>query len=291
MPIEVTPTLNIAYEAGGPSNGFPVILLHGWPDDVRTYDRVVPILNAAGFSTVVPYLRGFGDTSFVSKEAMRSGEIVAMAQDAIDLADALNLGKFAVIGHDWGARIAYALAIVIPQRISGIVTLSVGWQPGELPTPNLKQAHAYWYQWFMTTKRGHQVVRYNGKAFARTQWENWSPLGWFSDEEFERTAKSFENPDWPEITCHSYSVRWGEANKDPHYADLDRLVTAAQSISTPTLMIQGGSDAVTLAATTEGKDQYFTGGYTRHVLPGVGHFPTREAPEATNKSVLDFLRA
>ena len=169
MPIEVTPTLNIAYEAGGPSNGFPVILLHGWPDDVRTYDRVVPILNAAGFSTVVPYLRGFGDTSFVSKEAMRSGEIVAMAQDAIDLADALNLGKFAVIGHDWGARIAYALAIVIPQRISGIVTLSVGWQPGELPTPNLKQAHAYWYQWFMTTKRGRQVVRNNGKAFARTR--------------------------------------------------------------------------------------------------------------------------
>ena len=143
----------------------------------------------------------------------------------------------------------------------------------------------------MTTKRGQHVVRSNGKAFARTQWENWSPPGWFSDDEFERTAKSFENPDWPEITCHSYSVRWGEADKDPRYADLDRLVTGAESISTPTLMIQGGSDAVTLAATTEGKDQYFTGGYTRHVLPGVGHFPTREAPEATNKSVLDFLRA
>ena len=291
MPVGVTSTLKIAYEAGGPSNGFPVILLHGWPDDVRTYDGVVPILNAAGFRTIVPYLRGFGDTSFVSKEAIRSGEIVAMAQDAIDLADVLNLGKFAVIGHDWGARIAYALAIVIPQRISGIVTLSVGWQPGELPTPNLKQAHAYWYQWFMTTKRGRQVVRNNGKDFARTQWENWSPLGWFSDDEFERTAKSFENPDWPEITCHSYSVRWGEADKDPSYADLDRLVTGAESISTPTLMIQGGSDAVTLAATTEGKDQYFTGGYTRHVLPGVGHFPTREAPEATNKLILDFLRA
>jgi pimeloyl-ACP methyl ester carboxylesterase len=105
MPFESTPTLKIAYEEGGPSDGLPVILLHGWPDDVRTYDRVVPDLHAAGFRTVVPYLRGFGDTSFLSKETMRSGEIVAMAQDAIDLADALNLGKFAVIGHDWGAHV------------------------------------------------------------------------------------------------------------------------------------------------------------------------------------------
>jgi pimeloyl-ACP methyl ester carboxylesterase len=291
MQFEVTSKLKIAYEAGGPSDGPPVVLLHGWPDDVRTYDRVVPALHAARFRTVAPYLRGFGDTAFISKDAMRSGEIVAMAQDTIDLADALNLQKFAVIGHDWGARIAYALAIAVPQRISRIVTVSVGWQPGELPTPSLKQAQAYWYQWFMTTKRGRQVVRSNGKAFARTQWENWSPPGWFSDSDFERTAKSFENPDWPEITCHSYSVRWGEANKDPSYGDLDRLVTAAQSISTPTLMIQGGSDAVTLPDTTEGKDKYFTGGYARHVLPGVGHFPTREAPDAVNELVMHFLRA
>ena len=158
MPFEASSTLKIAYEAGGPSSWHPVVLLHGWPDDVRTYDRVVPALHAAGFRTIAPYLRGFGATSFVSKDAMRSGEIVAMAQDAIDLADALNLQKFAVIGHDWGARIAYALAIAVPQRISRIVTISMGWQPGELPTPSLKQAQAYWYQWFMTTKRGRQVV-------------------------------------------------------------------------------------------------------------------------------------
>src|SRR5262245_5629339 len=138
MPFGVTSTLRIAYEVGGPPNGFPVLLLHGWPDDVRTYDRVVPVLNAEGLRTVAPYLRGFGETSFLSKEAMRSGEIVAMARDAIELADALKLRKFAVIGHDWGARIAYALAIAVPQRISGIVTVSVGWQPGNLPTPSLK---------------------------------------------------------------------------------------------------------------------------------------------------------
>jgi pimeloyl-ACP methyl ester carboxylesterase len=148
MPFEATSILKIAYEAGGPSDGLPVVLLHGWPDDVRTYDRVMPALHAAGFRTVAPFLRGFGDTSFISKDTMRSGEIVAMAQDIMDLADALKLQKFAVIGRDWGARIAYALAIAVPQRISRIVTVSVGWQPGELPTPRLKQAQAYWYQWF-----------------------------------------------------------------------------------------------------------------------------------------------
>jgi pimeloyl-ACP methyl ester carboxylesterase len=192
MPFESTPTLKIAYEAGGPSNGFPVVLLHGWPDDVRTYDRVVPVLNAAGFRTVVPYLRGFGDTSFLSKETMRSGEIVAMAQDSLDLADALNLQK---IRSDW-PRLGFTYCLRFGDCHSSAhlpdCDPSVGWQPGELPTPSLKQAQAYWYQWFMTTKRGRQVVRSNGKAFARTQWENWSPSGWFSDDDFERTAKSFE---------------------------------------------------------------------------------------------------
>jgi pimeloyl-ACP methyl ester carboxylesterase len=291
MPFVTTPTLKIAYETGGPSDGIPVLLLHGWPDDVRTYDRVTPPLWAAGFRTLAPCLRGFGETSFLSKDTIRSGEIVAMAQDAIDLADTLKLHKFAVIGHDWGARIAYALAILIPQRVTRMATMAVGWQPGELPTPGLKQAQAYWYQWFMATERGRETVRRNGKAFARIQWNNWSPPGWFDDVEFERTAKSFENPDWPEITWHSYSVRWGEAEKDPRYTELDRHVSTAQSISVPTLMIQGSSDAVTLPESTEGKEGYFTGGYARQVIPSVGHFPTREAPEAVNKLIMEFLRS
>ena len=291
MLFATTPTLRIAYETGGPSDGIPVLLFHGWPDDARTYDRIVPPLQAIGFRTFAPYLRGFGETSFLSKDTMRSGEIVAMAQDAIDLADILNLGKFAVIGHDWGARIAYVLAIAIPQRVTRMVTIAVGWQPGELPTPSLKQAQAYWYQWFMVTERGREMVRRNGKAFARIQWNNWSPPGWFDDAEFERTAKSFENPDWSEITWHSYSVRWGEADKDPRYAQLDRRITAAQSISVPTLMIQDDSDAATLPESTEGNEKYFTGGYARHVIQGVGHFPTYEAPEVVNKLVMEFLRS
>lgn len=291
MPFAITATLKIAFETGGPDDGPPVLLLHGWPDDVRTFDRIVPALHAAGYRTIAPYLRGFGETSFLSQDSQRSGEMVAMAQDAIDLADVLGLETFDVIGHDWGARIAYVLAIVVPQRVRRMVTMSVGWQPGDLPTPGLQQAQAYWYQWFLTTERGRQTVSKNGKAFARVQWDNWSPSGWFDEADFEQTAKSFENPDWPEITWHSYSVRWGEAEKDPLFSDLDRLVLEAQSIPVPTLMIQGGADAVTLRATTEGKERYFTGGYARHLIPGVGHFPAREAPDAVGKLVINFLRA
>jgi pimeloyl-ACP methyl ester carboxylesterase len=206
MQFVITATLRIACETAGPSGGAPVLLLHGWPDDVRTYDRVAPALHTAGFRTVAPYLRGFGETSFLSKDTMRSGEMVAMAQDAIDLADALKLDNFAMVGHDWGARISYLLGIAIPHRVSRMATLAVGWQPGDLPTPGLKQAKAYWYQWLLTTKRGRQFVRSNDKAFARFQWESWSPPGWFDDASFEQTARSFENPDWRRspgipITC------------------------------------------------------------------------------------------
>jgi pimeloyl-ACP methyl ester carboxylesterase len=285
-----TSTLQIAYETGGPADGGAVMLLHGWPDDIRTYDKIVPALHEAGFRTFVPYLRGFGGTSFLSADAKRSGEIVAMAQDAIDLADALQLNRFAVVGHDWGARIAYVLAIVAPERVQKIVAISVGWQPGDLPTPGLKQAQAYWYQWFLTTERGREAMRNNREMFARVQWENWSPAGWFTDEDFKRTAKSFENPDWPEITWHSYSVRWGEAEKDPAYFSLDQRVREAKTIGIDALLIQGKSDAVTLPETTKGKDHFFSGRYARRVIPDVGHFPTREAPAAVSSLVNNFLR-
>jgi pimeloyl-ACP methyl ester carboxylesterase len=285
-----TPLLRVAYESGGLQAGNPVLLLHGWPDDVRTFDKVALVLQQNGFRTVAPYLRGFGPTTFLAKDTMRSGEIVAMAQDAIDLADALELETFAVVGHDWGARIAYVLAATEPKRVTRICAISVGWQPGELATPPLEQVRKYWYQWFMTTKRGAETVGRECEAFARMQWETWAPQGWFNDSEFETTAESFENPDWPAITVHSYSVRWGEAEKDPRYRDLDQRAMSARAISVPTLMIQGGADGVTVPSTTEGKEKYFTGGYQRHVLDGVGHFPTREAPDAVNRLIIDFLR-
>ncbi len=284
-----TDLLDIAYEFGGPGDGPPVLLLHGWPDDVRSYDRIAPVLQAAGLRTIAPWLRGFGATRFLSAETMRSGQIAALAQDALDLADALKLDRFAIVGHDWGARIAYLLAATVPDRVTRIAALSVAWQPGELTTPDFDQARHYWYQWFLATERGAAAIRHDGKGFARFQWETWGPPNWFTDADFEATAASFENPDWPEITLHSYRVRWGEAEPDPRYRALEEQATRAQTISVPTLMIQGGADQCLLPVSSEGKERYFSGSYRRHVLKGVGHFPTREAPQEVNRQLLDFF--
>ncbi len=284
-----TPLLDIAYEAGGPSDGAPLLLLHGWPDDVHVFDHVAPALHTAGYRTITPYLRGFGPTRFLSETTLRSGQIAAMVQDALDLADHLKLDRFAVVGHDWGARIAYLLASVVPARVTQIAALSVAWQPGGLATPDLNQAQHYWYQWFMATERGAETLRKHGKVFARYQWETWGPQGWFAEADFETAAQSFANPDWPEITLHSYRVRWGEAAPDPRYADLERKARAATAITVPTLMIQGDADRCTLPHSSEGKEAYFKGAYHRHVLPGVGHFPPREAPGTVIELLFDFL--
>jgi pimeloyl-ACP methyl ester carboxylesterase len=182
------------------------------------------------------------------------------------------------------------LASLYPERIKRLAALSVGWRPGELATPPLGQARAFWYQWFMATERGAELVRENGKAFARNMWDTWSPPGWFDEPAFERTAKSFENPDWAAITVHSYRVRWGEAEPDPAYADIERRSRAATEIKVPTLMIQGGDDRCVLPASTEGAEPFFTGGYRREVLDGVGHFPTREAPQEVARLLLELLR-
>src|SRR5215813_3206 len=225
-----TPVLDIGYEADGPASGAPVLLVHGWPDDVRTYDGVRPALHTAGFRTIVPWLRGFGPTRFLSPSTPRSGQISAMAQDILDFADAIGLHRFRLVGHDWGARIAYVLATVAPDRIERVVTMSAGWDPGPFKTPGLPQARNFWYQWFMATERGAEVVRRDGIAFARFLWTTWSPPDWFDDAAFAATSRSFENPDWADITLHSYRVRWDEADPDPRYADLERRQQAARTI-------------------------------------------------------------
>ena len=294
MPLEIlritTPLLEIAYEVSGPADGPPLLLLHGWPDDVRTYDGVRPALNAAGFRTFVPWLRGFGPTRFLSASTPRSGQIAAMAQDILDFADALGLDRFRIVGHDWGARIAYFLASLVPARVERMVTLSLGWDPGALKTPALPQARNFWYQWFMATERGADVVRRDGIAFARFQWTTWSPSAWFDESAFATTAQSFENPDWAAITLHSYRVRWEEAEPDPQYADLERRQQAVPTIAVPTLLIHGAEDRCVAAATSEGKERNFTSIYERRVISAAGHFPTREAPDTVAAWSAEFLR-
>ncbi|HYV68115.1 MAG TPA: alpha/beta hydrolase [Myxococcales bacterium] len=287
-----TPTLSIACEISGPEQGRPIFLLHGWPDDARTWDRVLPALRSAGYRTIVPYLRGCGPTRFRSARAPRNGQLVALGQDLLDLAEALKLRTFAVVGHDWGARAAYIASCLAPERVTCCVALSVGWGTNDpaqrLP---LKQVQNYWYHWYMALDRGADLVREERHEFTRYIWTLWNP-GWrISQEELAATAASFDNPDWAEVVLHSYRVRWGLAEKDPAYSDLEGRLARDSSIRVPTLVIHGGGDPCNDPTTSEGKERFFRARYERVVLDGVGHFPQREAPGPVADAILRFLGA
>jgi pimeloyl-ACP methyl ester carboxylesterase len=213
---------------------------------------------------------------------------VALAQDALDLADALSLERFAVLGHDWGAREAYILAALFPERVMAIAALALAYQPrGTFSVPAFGQSRRFWYQWFMCTGGGATAVRKDPIGFARIQWETWSPPGWFDDAEFARTAESFSSPDWAAITLNAYRARWlpGEA-WDSQYDALQKRLDEVEYLPTPTLMIQGLSDYCDAPDESEGLEAFFTGGYRRVVLENVGHFPHREAPGPVAEAVL-----
>jgi pimeloyl-ACP methyl ester carboxylesterase len=282
-----TGTLRIAYELAGPADGPVVLLLHGWPDDVRGWTAVASWLHAGGFRTLIPYLRGFGPTRFQNATDVRDGRGVALAQDALDLVDALHIEQFSVAGHDWGARVAYTLAALVPSRLHAIAGLALPFQPGgEFTLPGFSQARRFWYQWFMCLEAGPVAVRADPVGFARIQWDTWSPPGWFDDAEFEETAKSFGNPDWCAITLHAYRQRWRFEPTDARYDALQARLADIQTLRVPTLMIQGGEDRCDEPSSSEGMERYFTGGYRRILLDDVGHFPAREAPSAVADALL-----
>ncbi len=288
-----TPTLEIAYEQGGPTDGPAVLILHGWPDAPRGWNKVAANLQAAGYRTITPWLRGFGPTLFLDAETPRVGTAIALAQDAVDLADALKIDRFAVVGHDWGARTAYTLAALFPNRIASITALALGYQPrGAATVPSFDQARRFWYQWFMCTDGGAEKIEADPMGFARIQWDTWSPAGWFEEEEFARTAENFNNPDWLAITLNSYRSRWrsGETST-PAYDRLRARLHTVEQIAIPTLLIQGAADTCVAASESESLDDYFTHSYRRLLLDGIGHFPHREAPEPVSEAVLRHLNA
>ncbi len=289
-----TPSVRLAYEESGPKRGERVMLLHGWPDSPRTWDEILPALHGAGFRTVAPYIRGYGPSTLrdpLFGRRMRTGQPVAYAQDMIDLADRLGMKRFHFIGHDWGARTGYALAALFPQRLKSLMAISVPYEPGKAQPPKFPQARAFWYQWLLCTKPGEQKFREDPVAFGRAQWDAWSPSGWYTEHEFEETAKSWKGPDFNDIVLHAYRSRWRHAEMDPKYAKLQARFEAATHLTVPTLLLHGSRDTCELAETTEGAGQYFTGGYRRVLLDGVGHFPQREDPAGTAGVLLEQLRA
>ncbi|NML65011.1 alpha/beta hydrolase [Hymenobacter sp. RP-2-7] len=283
-----TEVLHLEYQQNGPADAPAALLLHGFPDDYHTWDAVSAQLVAAGYQTIAPSMRGCAGSVFRAASTLRSGQTTALAQDAIDLLDALGLAKVTLVGHDWGARAGYLVAALWPERVEKLVVASVGYETGIKPGDEIlpQQVHAYWYQWFFHSERGHEMLQNNRRDFCRYIWHLWAPTWQFGDAEFAQAAASWDNPDWVAVVLHSYRVRWGAAPPDPRYAALEAQLTPQPTISVPTILLHGELDGAALVASSEGKEQYFSGPYERRVLPGVGHYVPREAPEAIVASVL-----
>jgi len=286
-----TSLLRVAYEVSGPADGFPLILLHGWPDDVRTWDPALPALHRAGYRTYVPWLRGYGPTRFLRDDTYRSGQLVALGQDVVEFAKALEIGRHALVGHDWGARAAYIASALDEGQVTACVALSVGYgtnHPSQ--TLSYRQTQNYWYHWFMATARGERHVRDDRRAFTRHIWNEWFVAYRPDDAEFDRTAASFENPDWAAITLHSYRSRWGHADLDPFYVELEARFNPVPKLNVPTLTLHGAVDPVNSPQMSEGKEDYFTGPYERRLIEGAGHFPQRERAAETVPRIIDWVR-
>jgi pimeloyl-ACP methyl ester carboxylesterase len=283
-----TEVLRLAYEQRGPANAPVALLLHGFPDDYRTWDDVATQLVAAGYQTIAPSMRGCGDSVFLAPNTARSGQTTALAQDAIDLLDHLGIEKVTLVGHDWGARAGYLVAALWPERVEKLVVASVGYETGIKPGDQLApaQIHAYWYQWFFHSERGHEALKHNRREFCRYIWHAWSPTMQFTEADFEHTAQSWDNPDWVDVVLHSYCFRWGAAPPDPRYAALEKQLEPQPKISVPTILLHGELDGASLVTSSEGKEQCFSGPYERRVLAGVGHYVPREVPSAIVDAIL-----
>ncbi|MGW5430037.1 alpha/beta fold hydrolase [Streptomyces sp. NPDC004059] len=282
-----TAALRIAYDVSGLAQGQTVVAVHGWPDDIHCWEAVLPDLHQAGCRVYRPYLWGFGPTRFRSPDRPRSGQIGALGRDLADFIEALDLHDVVVAGHDWGARAGYVVGALFPERIRALIAISAGYSTNrpdsEVPYP---LAHAYWYEWYVATARGREMLERDRRGFCRYLWTTWSP-GWeIADADFDRAATAWDNPDWAEISAHAYLHRWGEAPGDPAYQDLEHRLAEPPPVRVPSLVLHGERDGDNLAETTEGKDDLFAEHYQRILLPDVGHFPPREAPAATAEAIL-----
>jgi pimeloyl-ACP methyl ester carboxylesterase len=288
-----TTVLEIAYEESGAADGVPVFLLHGWPYDPRDYDAVVPLIAAKGCRIIVPYLRGFGPTRFRSADTPRSGQQAALGNDLRELMDALAIERAALAGYDWGGRAACIVSALWPERAIGLVSgNSYNLQniPAAMNPAAPAQEHRLWYQYYFHSERGRAGLTANRRTFCRLLWTLWSPLWAFDEATFERTAASFDNPDFIAVTIQSYRHRYGYAAGDPVLEPIERQLAAQPKIAVPTIALQGEADGVHPPESSEHHATYFTGPYQRRLLPGVGHNPPREAPQAVADAILELIR-
>lgn len=289
----LTPSLNLAYEEHGPITGDPVILLHGFPYSPRAYDEIAAALAAKGYRVIVPYLRGYGPTRFNSPDILRSGQQAALAQDLLDLMDALSIQQAALCGYDWGGRAACIVAALWPERVRCLVT-GDGYNLQNIPNSTQpldpETEHRLWYQYYFHTPRGVEGLTQNRRALCELLWKLWSPTWAKNAERYPLNAPAFDNPDFVEVVIHSYRHRFMYAPGDPALEWMEEALIQQPIISVPTISLCGADDGVGPASEIDEDADCFTGPYERRVLAGVGHNIPEEAPEATLKAILDLLQ-
>jgi pimeloyl-ACP methyl ester carboxylesterase len=282
--------LNVGYAEAGPADGPTVILLHGWPYDIHSYVDVAPILAAAGYRVIVPYLRGYGTTRFLSSETMRNGQQSVIAIDVVALMDALKIQKAIVAGYDWGARTADIIAALWPERCKGLVSVS-GYLIGS-PEANKKPLPpkaelAWWYQFYFATERGRAGYDEYRHDFAKLIWQIASPKWNFDDATFERSAAAFDNPDHVAIVIHNYRWRLGLAEGEAKHDDLEKRLAAGPEITVPTITLEGDANGAPHPDPASYAKK-FSGKYAHRTIEGgIGHNLPQEAPQAFAQAVID----
>jgi pimeloyl-ACP methyl ester carboxylesterase len=275
--------LNIAYLEHGPAHGWPCVLLHGFPYDVHAYVEVIPYLVEQGAHVIVPYLRGFGSTCFRSGATPRSGQQAALGSDLLALLDACKINKAVLAGYDWGGRAACIVAALWPERVTGLVSgngyliqnIARAAEPG-LPENEMR----LWYQYYFHSERGRVGLQRNRRDFARLCWQLWSPNWRFDDATFNRSASAFENPDFVDISIHSYRHRHGLAAGDPDLAPIEAALALQPEITVPAITLDGTADGVIAIGSTAHQAKFFTGRHAHYTIEGVGHNLPQEAPVA-----------
>jgi pimeloyl-ACP methyl ester carboxylesterase len=276
-----TSVLDVAYEEAGAGNGTPVVLLHGFPYDVHAFDEVTPLLVARGCRVIVPYLRGYGPTRFLSPSTPRSGQQAVLGHDLLALLDALAIPNAVLAGFDWGGRAACIVAALWPEHVRGLVSCG-GYNIQNIaasatPEPP-EHEHRLWYQYYFHGERGRAGLAQNRRELCKLLWRLWSPNWRVDDATYDRTAAAFDNPDFVDVVIHSYRHRFALAPGDPSVEMTEQRLAARPRITVPAIVLHGTGNGVAPARMSEGHTALFTGRYERRLLPGVGHNVPQEAP-------------
>jgi pimeloyl-ACP methyl ester carboxylesterase len=293
MPFTRTPVLEVQYLDSGPSDGPVVVLVHGFPDDATTWDDVLPLL-PAGVRTIRPYLRGCGETRVLRPESDANGaQVAALAMDIIELADRLKLHEFLLVGHDWGARAAHGVAVLEPQRLTGLVTMSTAYGPLNhlSETEKLSEAALAWYRYWLSTEAGASSFHRHPETLIEYAWQEWSPNLRITEAQRKSLLASLRTGQFAELVVHYYRHGAGAAAGYPRYAETQSLLDSWPDVLTPTAFLIGLDDGCELAAASDGNADHYGAVYDRIALPGVGHFIQRERPEIVAEVVTELLTA